>query len=204
MTAPVATLVARLRTGLHVDDADAAGALLYERWVGEEQWPLAPVAVALLVGVAPERWQEHVKSLGMASEARQLQDHLLSDLATDGAQVTSSLRLRAWAQGQGVAMPAVAESLLDFVSRTLPRLAIEAPVAATAAPRATDKEAVLGAALALVTRFTEDCLDDERMFDGARIARLMLAQSALWFGDGPPRMSEQAIAELVEHYISGF
>ncbi|MCC6710417.1 MAG: hypothetical protein IT492_22895 [Gammaproteobacteria bacterium] len=204
MTAQVATLVARLRTGLHVDVADTAGALLYERWVGAEQWPLAPVAVALLVGVAPERWQEHVESLGMASEARQLHDCLVSDLATDGAHVTSGLRLRAWAQGQGVAMPAAAETLLDFVARTLPRLAIETPLAAAAATRATDKEAVLGAALALVTRFTEDCLDEERMFDGARIARLMLAQSALWFADGPPRMSEQAIAELVEHYISGF
>lgn len=204
MSEPTASLVARLRTGLNPDLAGSAEQMLYERWVGEEQWPLAPVAMALLIGVAPERWLSHVAALGMENEAAQLQDCLVSALARDGAQVTTGLRLRAWAHGQGVALPAAAEHLLDFVARTLPHMAVDMPPAVDAGSHATDKEAVLGAALALVTRFTEDCLDEERMFDGKRIARLMVAQSALWFADAPPRMSEQAIAELVEHYISGF
>ncbi|MBK6657545.1 MAG: hypothetical protein IPG43_05035 [Proteobacteria bacterium] len=203
MPGQVASLVAQLRTGLNPDSPDPARQLLYERWVGEEQWPLSPVAIALLIGVAPDAWQRHVEALAMADEVAALLDAMASALALDGEQATTGLRVRAWAHGQGVAMPAAAESLLDFVARTLPRLAEQAPVAAASA-RTTDTEAVLGAALSLVTRFMEDCLDEQRMFDGARIARLMLAQSALWFPDGPPRMDEQAIAKLIEHYISGF
>lgn len=197
-------LVARLRDGLNGVAGDNAQQMLYEHWVGEDQWPLQGVAPALLVGIAPEQWPQHLERLGLAAEAEQLQSRLLTDLASGAEQTTTGLRLRAWAQSQGVALPAVAESLLDFVARTLPRLAAEVPTIPAAASRASDKELVLGAALALVTRFTEDCLDEERMFDGARIARLMLAQSALWFPEGAPRMDEQAIAQLVEHYISGF
>lgn len=204
MSGQVATLVAGLRRGLNVATADAAQQSLYEHWVGVEQWPLEGVAPALLVGVAPANWAAHVEERGLAAEARQLQQHLLDALAVDAGRTTSALHLRAWAQGHGVVLPAAAEQLLDFVARTLPRLAVDAPVATHAAVRPSDREAVLGAALAMVTRFTEDCLDEERMFDGARIARLMLAQAALWFPEGPPRMDEQAIARLVEHYISGF
>ena len=204
MSEPTAALIARLRTGLNVTAAEHAQQLLYEHWLGQERWPLDPVALALLVGVAPAQWSAHVETLGLAAEAEQLRARMLTTLALDAEQVTTGLGLRAWAHSQGVALPAAAEALLDFVARTLPRLAAQLPQMDALAAPSTDKEVVLGAALALVTRFTEDCLDEERMFDGARIARLMLSQAALWFADGPPRMDEQAIAQLVEHYISGF
>ncbi len=204
MSEQCAALIARLRSGLNVTGTDSAQQLLYEHWVGVAQWPLQPVALALLVGVAPEHWASHVEALGLEAEAEQLRARLLADLALDAAQITDGLRLRAWAQSQGVALPAAAEHLLDFVARTLPMLAAQVPTTNASAERTSDKEVVLGAALAMVTRFTEDCLDEERMFDGARIARLMLTQAALWFPDGPPRMDEQAIAKLIEQYISGF
>ena len=204
MTDSSAALIARLRTGVDITAADTAQQLLYEHWVGQEQWPLDPVALALLVGVEPTQWAAHVQAQGVQSDAEQLRARLVVDLMLDGDQSTSGLRLRAWAQSQHVVLPTVAETLLDFVARTLPRRVAELPVMQASMARASDKEAVLGAALALVTRFTEDCLDDRRMFDGARIAHLMLDQAALWFPDGPPRMDELAIAELVEHYISGF
>lgn len=204
MSESPAALIARLRSGVDIAAADTAQQLLYEHWVGQEDWPLAPVALALLVGVAPAQWAAHVQARGLQAEAEQLRARLATELALTANQITSGLRLRAWAQSQGVALPAAAETLLDFVARTLPRTVAELPAMSPPAARTSDKEMVLGAALALVTRFTEDCLDDERMFDGARIARLMLEQAALWFPDGPPRMDERAIAELVEHYISGF
>lgn len=204
MVEPSAALVARLRRGLNVAVAEHGQQSLYEYWVGQEQWPLQPVALALLVGVAPEQWASHVEALGLQAEAEHLRARLTVDLALDADPITSALRLRAWAHSQGIALPAAAEQLLDFVARTLPRAAVEMPATRASIARASDKEVVLGAALALVTRFSEDCLNDERMFDGACIARLMLAQAALWFPAGPPSMDEQAIAELVEHYISGF
>jgi len=204
MSGPVAALITRLRSGVNVAVADHAQQMLYEYWVGQEHWPLAPVAMALLVGVAPDKWANHVEALGLSAEAELLRARIAADLGLEAGQSIEGLRLRAWAQSQGVSLPPAAEHLLDFVARTLPRMAADVSLVSAPATRNTDKEAVLGAALALVTRFTEDCLDEERMFDGARIARLMLAQAALWFPDGPPPMNEQAIARLVEHYISGF
>lgn len=204
MLEPTVALIARLRSGLNVAAADHAQQLMYEHWVDQERWPLDPVALALLVGVAPAQWSAHVDTLGLAAEAEQLRAHMVTTLALDAEQVTTPSDLRAWAHSQGATLPAAAEALLDFVARTLPDLAAQLPQMNAPAARSTDKEVVLGAALALVTRFTEDCLDDERMFDGARIARLMLSQAALWFPDGPPPMDEQAIAQLLEHYVSGF
>ena len=204
MLEPTVALIARLRSGLNVTAADHAQQLLYEHWLGQERWPLDPVALALLVGVAPAQWSAHVERLDLAAEAAQLRARMVTTLALDAEQFTTGSGLRAWAHSQGVALPAAAEALLDFVARTLPGLAAQLPQMNAPAARSSDKEVVLGAALALVTRFTEDCLDDERMFDGARIARLMLCQAARWFPDGPPTMDEQAIAQLVEHYISGF
>jgi hypothetical protein len=204
MAEQIPALIARLRSGVNIAAADAAQQLLYEHWVAQEQWPLSPIALALLVGVAPDLWAAHVATLGLTAEAEQLHARLVADLAREGEQHINGLRLRAWAQSQGVALPAAAEHLLDFVARTLPRLATELPATGAPGSGSRDREMVLGAALALVTRFTEDCLDEQRMFDGARIARLMLTQAALWFPDGMPRMDEQAIAQLVEHYISGF
>ena len=189
---------------MNIDVAGPAQQALYEHWVGQERWPLQPVALALLTGVAPECWAKHVAGLGLSAEAELLRARIAADLELGPDEMTQGLRLRAWAHTQGVALPTAAEQLLDFVARTLPRMAAELPPVNSPTTRTTDKEAVLGAALALVTRFTEDCLDDERMFDGARIARLMLTQAALWFPEGAPRMDEQAIAQLVEHYISGF
>ncbi|CAN0488250.1 unnamed protein product, partial [Phaeothamnion confervicola] len=177
--------------------------LLYEQWLALEHWPLDPVALALLVGVAPAHWSTHVATLDLAPQAEQLRTRMLTSLTLDAQQLTTPLELRAWAHSEGVTLPAAAEALLDFVARALPGRAAQLLEIAPAAS-STDKEAVLGAALALVTRFTEDCLDEERMFDGARIARLMLSQAALWFPDRPPRMDEQAIAQLVERYINGF
>lgn len=204
MAQETAALVARLRAGLNVALADAAQQALYEHWIGQEHWPLVPVALALLVGVAPVQWRAHLDTHNLVADADQLKTLLQNELTLDADLMTSGLAVRAFAQRHGVTLPAAAEPLFDFVARTLPRLAAEIPVVAAPAARSSDKEVVLGAALALVTRFTEDCLDDERMFDSARIARLMLAQAALWFPEGPPRLDERAIAELVEHYISGF
>ena len=204
MLEPTAALIARLRAGVNVTTAEPAQQLLYEHWVGQERWPVEPVALALLIGVAPAQWSAHVEMLGLAVDAEQLLARMVTDLALGVEQVTTALGLRAWAHSHGVALPAAAESLLDFVARTLPRLAVDAASVNTPAASSTDREAVLGAALALVTRFTEDCLDEGRMFDSARIARLMLAQGALWFADGPPRLDEPAIAKMIERYISGF
>ena len=204
MAQDTAALVARLRAGLNVALADAAQQALYEHWIGQERWPLAPVALALLVGVAPVQWRAHLDTHNLVADADQLKTLLQNELTLDADLMTSGLAVRAFAQRHGVTLPAAAEPLFDFVARTLLRLAAEIPVVAAPAARSSDKEVVLGAALALVTRFTEDCLDDERMFDSARIARLMLAQAALWFPDGAPRMDERAIAELVEHYVTGF
>lgn len=204
----LADLVAVLREGLDVEQPDYLQ-LLFEHWVGEEAgWPLASVALPLLVGIPPEDWPFHLDDSAREAAAAALERLAGEALGVSGDAPVSPLALRAWAQGEGVRLPAAAEPLLDFVQQTVPRLAAQAASVQRAAPDMTaparEREQVLGAALALVTRFTEDCLDSERMYDPRRIARRMLLQSALWFPDGPPRMGEDGIVALIEPYIRGF
>lgn len=201
----VAELVARLREGLDVAREDYLQ-LLYEHWVGEDAWPLASVALPLLIGVPPEDWPFHLDESERESAALALEAEIAGALGVSGDAPVKPLALRNWARGAGVALPAAAEQLLNFVATTVPRLAQEAQPVVTAdvVHPHNEREAVLGAALALVTRFTADCLDEEQMYDARRIARRMLLQSALWFPDGPPRMGEEGIVALIEPYISGF
>ena len=188
--------VARLRCAVGSDSADTN--VLYEHWLRYECWALTSVAVPLVVGIDPAHWPGYVAQHGLAVEAAALGVVLAADLGLTPVDEVAVMRLAAWALRAGVVLPEICERTLDFIARTLPA---RAPVAMPSSVENDERVAILGAALALATRFTEQCLDAERRFDSQRMVALLRAQSAIWFGAEPPRMDDAAIADLLDRYL---
>ncbi|MCB1747142.1 MAG: hypothetical protein H6977_14900 [Gammaproteobacteria bacterium] len=196
----VAALVARLRAALDVDAGASALQPLYETWVARDAWRRSVEAVPLLLGVDPAGWaacrQGEVAAWAAALDAR-----LGADLGVASDGDVTPAQLRRWARDHAVALPACAEQLLDFIASVV--LGVEAEAAApAAAARAAEREMLLGAALALVTRFPQQCRDEHGFFDGARIADQILAKAVLWFPLQPPQASREEIAALIESYLT--
>lgn len=199
MEEDAAALLARLRAGLEPD----AQALqpLYERWLREDTWAVPDEALPLLAGIAPDDWDAHVERCGARSEAARLGALLAAGHAVREG-VIAPAELGRWARTAGVELPAALGALLDFIARVLPASGTAAaPDAAPAGPDQDDRERVLGAALALVTKFPERCRDEHGFYDGERIAALILEKAALWFPDRPPSLSREAMATLLERYL---
>lgn len=190
--------VTTLRAGIDPHSDALAMRELYEHWLQQERWPLH-AALALIVGVDPAGWSAHLVRPGHAAAAQALLAQLSADLGLTAAAEVDVLRLRAWARSAGVRLPHAGAELLDYIARTVPAPPLSGM--RTDAGTAAEQVAVLGAALALATRFTEQCLDQERRFDSRQMVLLMRAQAAVWFGDTPPDMNDAAIAALLDRYL---
>ncbi|MGE0483339.1 MAG: hypothetical protein AB7Q81_04315 [Gammaproteobacteria bacterium] len=192
--------MARLRAALGVEPDDAALSALYETWLMRDVWRLADEALPLLVGVDPDNWANALGA-GSATWANALMTQLASAPGIAGEEAVAPAGLRAWARERGTALPACAEQLLDFIASVVPGVRDESAAPAAVA-RAAEREILLGAALALVTRFPAQCRDEHGFFDGGLIADQILAKAALWFPLEPPRAGRDEIATLLESYLA--
>lgn len=192
-------LLERLRAGLTATADGAATQVVYEAWFSREQWRLADEGVPLLVGCDPARWSAALTALELEAEAMALTALLARTLGATSQDRVTPFALRDGARRLGVEWPRAAEALFGFIASVLPPAAepAQAEVQALA-----EREVLLGAALALVTRFPEHCRDAHGFFDGARIADQILAKAVLWFPLEPPRASRDDIAALIERYLS--
>jgi hypothetical protein len=193
-----AELVARLRAALGVQAEAAAMSALYETWLSRDAWHVPNEALPLLVGVDPAHWRDAL-DVESAAWAHALAARLAAALA--GAEAVTPAALRTWAREQGTGLPACAEQLLDFIASVLPGTRDDGAMPAAVA-RAAEREILLGAALALVTRFPAQCRDEHGFFDGGLIADQVLAKAVLWFPREPPQASRDDIAALFETYLA--
>lgn len=193
-------LVARLRAGL--DPAARALEQCYERWLREDDWDVADEALPLLVGVDPRAWPAHLETRGTASEAAALGLVLTADAKVRDGRITPAEAAR-WARVAGVELPSALTALLEFIARVVPQSGAAAEAEAEDERRhAGDREAVLGAALALVTKFPERCRDANGFYDGLAIADLILEKAVVWFPERPPALSREAMGVLIERYLT--
>lgn len=197
MDGEAATLVATLRAGIDPHSTDLDVQQRYERMLKQDAWKLGSEALPLLVGVDPRTWQQHVAKAGASAEAAALHEQLAGEADADGCITPGALR--DWARRAGIELPASLGSLLDYIARVVPPPREAESIQPT--PASGDREIVLGAALALVTKFPDRCRDAHGFFDGARIADLMLEKAVLWFPDRPPALSRDEIARLIERSL---
>lgn len=191
-------LVVRLRAGL--DPAARGLERCYERWLREDDWHVADEALPLLVGVDPSAWPAHLATHGTATEAAALALVLTADAEVRDGRITPAEAAR-WARGADVEVPGALTALLEFIARVVPASGAAAE-AEDERRNAGDREAVLGAALALVTKFPERCRDANGFYDGLAIADLILEKAVVWFPDRPPALSREAMGALIERYLT--
>lgn len=189
-------LVARLRSALSIDLAAETA----EYWVTREPWHPREEALPLLVGCDPRDWPALLADTARAADAATLAALLQADLGSAASRTGfDAMALRAWADGARISLPPALGMLLDFIARTLPA---QVPVVPAAAATATAEQvAVLGAALALVTRFPERHRDAEGQIDAQVLADAIVAQAAVWFAQGAPAMTRETMASLLAEYL---
>lgn len=201
MPADRAQLCAQLRCAVDSDDLSPTQQALYEAWLSRDRWQLVEEAVPLIVGVGPDTWPQYVLQHELDQESAMFAAILAEDFGCQLDGAIDATDLRDWSRRTGIALPSACDRLLDYIASVLPATPVPAPAAEQQAA-AAEREVVLGAALALVTRFPAQCRDDNGFFDGQRIAGLMLEKAALWFPLEPPSMDRDAIAALLEGYLT--
>ena len=193
-----AALVAALRTGVDHLNPDVAYQIVYETWLTRGSWLVEHEALPLLVGVEPSQWPGHVERHALS---RIREGALRTLIDAFGCAPTAALepqRLAQWARQHDIALPLPFARVLQFLQQVFP--AVQAGVPDAAAATASDSERVLGAALALVSRFPAAC----RGADGVSsdtLTTLILAQAPEWFPNGPPALSRDDIVAVLERYL---
>ena len=201
MSGDIKESLEHLREGLDIHATDADAQKLYEQWLSEDQWPLTTVALPLVVGCDPEAWSAHVESHALEDAV----EAVLSSLAAesgDAEMPISVTQLAGWARTHNLELPLAMSRLLEFIGSVLGQSQLPVTDQANAFAAAEEREILLGAALALVTKFPQQCRDANGFFDGALIAQLILEKGALWFPGAPPSLSRDEIAQLLEHYLT--
>ena len=170
-----------------------------EAWAKRERWRAASEGLPLLLGVRPEDWARIDGAARVGETWAALAAAL--GVAPDSDPECSPLKLRAAALGLGLSPPPALDRLLDFIQRLLPEAQPEAAAAEAEVLAAQERETLLGAALMLVTRMPQDCVDELGYYDSARITRLILQKALLWFPLGPPALDRGGIEALIARWL---
>lgn len=185
--------------------------LLFESWIKRETWLLRRDGLALLAGVDPEAAAElGSKTVAQAEEAlwSLLREAVaagtlrpLNPEAAPGDWRVTPAALYDWACRQGIPLPEAYTNLMRFILKVLGGEAVPAgPAPTPEAPEAGAREAVLGAALALVATYPEQCRGEEGWIEALPIARQIEQKRALWF-EGAAPMPVEEMATLIERWL---
>lgn len=189
--------------GSLVDD-EPTQVLLFEAWVKREQWRLRDEALPLLVGTDPAVWQASPQSLLVREAGDRLAVALAARLQLEpdtDAHVTP-LAFRAAAEALMLDLPPALARLLDFLARVLAfQQADTASASAQGLADAEDRLTVLGAALALVVRHPERCLDEEGYYSAERMVEEIFRQAVYWFPLGPPACGVAEAVSLLARWL---
>ena len=174
-----------------------------EAWAKLERWRAASEGLPLMLGVSPTAWPGIWTRPGCAPLVDAVWAAFAAALgvACDTDPERSPLALRSAALGLGLSPPPAIDRLLDFIQRLLPAAAPTEAAAEAEVLAAQERETLLGAALMLVTRMPQDCVDELGYYDSARIAQLILQKALLWFPLGPPRLDRAGIETLLARWL---
>jgi hypothetical protein len=185
---------------------------LYEIWLKRDEWRVYQEALPLLFGIPPEHWNAWAAQPGadnaVAALWREIQaavEHGRGPPVVNPRSAATDWMVRpqdlhTWAHNGGFELPEPFDTLMSFIAKVL-----STPAAVSLSPVAdkdssSDREAVLGAALAVVASFPEQCRGDAGWIEAEAVVDAILAKSAIWFERGPP-MPRPAMVELIDKWF---
>lgn len=178
--------------------------LRFETWVKRDQWHLREEAVPLLVGADPAAWRDCLQSPHLREAWNTLAVALAVQLRLepDTDSPVSPLAFRKAAEALMLDLPPALARLLDFLARVLSFQQADASSAsALGLADAEDRLTVLGAALALVVRHPERCLDEQGYYSAERMVEEIFRQAVYWFPLGPPACSVAEAVSLLARWL---
>ncbi len=183
---------------------------MYEKWVKQDQWLVRAQAIPLLFGVEPELWPRALADPGLREAEqglwRELREAIRSGAlpavaADNGDWKVANNTWYRWASAQAISVPEPFDALMQFVILAVGTGLPLEPEPGPATRHAACGEQVLGAALNMVTKCAEKCIDDDGFFSGELIAKLIIGQSVRWFDTPEPPISHQEMASLIDKWL---
>ena len=184
---------------------------LYEHWLKQDEWYLREDAIPLVLGVDPEDWpelrdREPIRSCeAVAWEAIQAsvrdsqQPTVTNRNAPEDLWKVRAEDLYRWARLTQIALPEPFEQLMQFITTVVKHEEVEQNTPSMT--RTTEEHAVLGAALAALAAWPEECRDGHGRADAGRIAGLVERKAPLWFASTGPPMSHEEITQLIDEWL---
>jgi len=194
---------------------------LYERWVAKDGWTLETEAVPLVLGYDPEipeaLDEEYKKSARVLIEhARHCITHHLSLNAVNSEDPPEQWKVRptefyCWVSVSRVQMPESLVNLMEFVIHTVKGekdrvFQVTSDVtgpAQEATGREFDlqRERILGAALAVLAEFPDQCRNSKGRISVPAITELIQQHHEVWFPDEEKMMSPTTMQDLINKWI---
>lgn len=192
---------------------------LYEQFVSKDHWRLKDEAVYLVLGYDPEKLNElEDEALQSVHELYEHAKHCISqNLSLTAINQESEpedwkvvpTEFYRWASVSRVQMPAALSTLMDFVISTVKgeKERIEqAAQTSSAVGESRDsyslqREQTLGAALAVMAEFPEQCRNSKGRLSVRAITALIQQHRSAWFQDEDAMMSETTMQDLINKWI---
>ena len=194
---------------------------LYEYWVARDRWKLEAEAIPLVLGYDPEKSGEYDEEYNknaqeLIEHAKNCIMHALSLNAINREDTPEHWEVRpaefyCWASVSRVQMPQSLVDLMEFVVSTVKgekdRISHMQSVAANAAQGTEGQdfdlqtEKILGAALAVLAEFPEQCRNRKGRINVAAITELIQKHHEVWFPDSETMMSSITMQDLINKWI---
>lgn len=194
---------------------------LYERWVAKDGWTLETEAVPLVLGYDPEKPEALDEEYSLSAReliehARHCITHKLSLNAVNSEDAPEHWKVRptefyCWASVSRVQMPESLVNLMEFVIHTVKgekdRVFQATSDATGPAQEATgrefdlQRERILGAALAVLAEFPDQCRNRKGRISVSAITELIQQHHETWFRDNETVMSQTTMQDLINKWI---
>lgn len=196
---------------------------LFEKWAVKEQWILKSEAIPLVLGLDPENsdWQRNEQQTKEIDElfehARTCINQGMSLSVIDKEQEEEQWQVTpaefyCWASVSRVDISQQLATLMEFIISTVKtssfttdkaNVELTSPEAANLSQNFNQtNEKVLGAALAILLNYPEQCKNSRGRFKVNSIVSLLLEKQAVWFDEKELNLSQSAIEDLLNKWIS--
>ena len=197
-------IVEELRSGINMTDTQQSQ-IMYETGLKVDQWLARAEALPLIVGCAPGDWQTYLKAEDKSPQEELLWHIIANDLGIEADNKLDISSVVEWARAQSISLHPSFLRIYEFVRKVLVVGAnnsrSEEGAKAVEDPAAAEREIVLGAALSLLAKMPESCLDAHGFVDGAAIVDLMNQTAARWFPHIEPTMTRTEMAALIDKWL---
>jgi len=189
---------------------------LYEKWIIKKTWLLKDEAIPLLCGANPESKKNSESDVMQFAE---LWEHakpcvtqgLLS--VTDATAAPEEWQVQPqdvykWAAISRVNIPEQLSGIMEFVLSTVKNVdsgssgnALDTKNLRNIDNIENDKERVLGAALAILAAYPDQCRNNKGRVRANKIVEILEEKGEFWFGKSTPSLSNTAKLNLVNRWL---